>query len=351
MLNARLLHVVTSVSSLLVACSVLQPSTADGVTIDLSLNVFYTTPSDKNSGGAWELVAKSSNFGIAGLQARVANITNAIDVTPFGTVNGNQPAGFFAADALFFVPGSGTTPGYYEMDFGQVPFDSVGAGQEQGIFYGVGQLTNGAPNYPGKPAGSNSEGPAFTTLAETFNIPWATGDSFNDPAWSTGAVFAEGQFPVGQTPAFATGNNGNVFTALGTSTTFGTVASATITTIVRTNFASAALTADYNHNGVVDMADYVLWRDTLNQTVTAGTGADGNGDGVVNQADYTLWRANFGNSAASGSGSGSLSTSAVPEPFSAVLMVFAAAIVYCGMRPKRLIPALVMSPSSHRRSL
>jgi hypothetical protein len=294
------------------------------------------------------LVAKSSNFGIAGLQAHVANVNNAIDVSPYGTVNGNQAAGFYEGDAVFFVPGSGTTPGYYELDFGQVPFDSLGPGQEQGIFYGVGQLANGSPNYPGKPVGSNSEGPAFTTLSQTVGIPWATGDPLNNSAWNTSAVFAEGEFAVGQTPAFATGNNGNVFTTLGTSTTFGSVASATISTIVRTNFAPT-LTADYNHNGVVDMADYVLWRDTLNQSVTAGTGADGTGDGIVNQADYDLWRANFGASGGSGSGSGNLSSSAVPEPFSALLLAFATAILYCGMRPKRLTPALVVNSNSHRR--
>ncbi len=79
---------------------------------------------------------------------------------------------------------------------------------------------------------------------------------------------------------------------------------------------------DYNHNGVVDAADYVLWRDTLNQSVPAGTGADGDGDGVVTQADYNFWRARFGNT----SGSGSLASANVPEPASLV-----ACCVACGM--------------------
>ena len=76
----------------------------------------------------------------------------------------------------------------------------------------------------------------------------------------------------------------------------------------------AAVAGDYNHNGVVDAADYVLWRDTLNQTVTAGTGADGDGDGAITQADYGFWRAHFGNT----SGSGSLASANVPEPASLV---------------------------------
>jgi hypothetical protein len=51
---------------------------------------------------------------------------------------------------------------------------------------------------------------------------------------------------------------------------------------------------DYNRNGSVDAADYVLWRNTLGQVVTPFSGADGSGNGFVDQADYNIWRANFG---------------------------------------------------------
>jgi len=68
---------------------------------------------------------------------------------------------------------------------------------------------------------------------------------------------------------------------------------------------------DYNQNGVVDAADYTVWRKTLGQSVAElGTGADGNGNGAIEANDYTVWRANFGDTVA---GSGSLSSS-VPEP-------------------------------------
>jgi hypothetical protein len=46
-------------------------------------------------------------------------------------------------------------------------------------------------------------------------------------------------------------------------------------------------TGDYNGSGVVDAADYVVWRKGL-------PSADGTGDGQVNQADYNYWRARFG---------------------------------------------------------
>jgi hypothetical protein len=70
----------------------------------------------------------------------------------------------------------------------------------------------------------------------------------------------------------------------------------------------AAVAGDYNGNGTVDAADYVLWRNTLNQVVTAGTGADGDASGTVDAADYGFWRTRFGNVAGAGA------SAAVPEP-------------------------------------
>ncbi len=62
---------------------------------------------------------------------------------------------------------------------------------------------------------------------------------------------------------------------------------------------------DYNGNGVVDMADYVLWRNggPLQNEI--------NSIGTVDASDYTAWRSRFG--ATSGAGS-ALGSSQVPEP-------------------------------------
>jgi hypothetical protein len=80
------------------------------------------------------------------------------------------------------------------------------------------------------------------------------------------------------------------------------------------------LPGDFNHNGVVDASDYIVWRDSLGHSVTNGTGADGNFDGVVDALDFAVWQSNFGHTAA-GNGSGSWALSSVPEPSGAFLAV------------------------------
>jgi fibronectin-binding autotransporter adhesin len=73
--------------------------------------------------------------------------------------------------------------------------------------------------------------------------------------------------------------------------------------------AAAALAGDYNNDGKVDAADYVVWRKD-----PASHGGDPNG--------YNTWRQNFGNS--SGSGSGAINArGAVPEPATVVLILLA----------------------------
>jgi serralysin len=71
-------------------------------------------------------------------------------------------------------------------------------------------------------------------------------------------------------------------------------------------------TGDYNGSDVVDAADYVVWRDTLDQAANpAGSGADGDASGTIGAADYEFWRARFGNMT-----TGTAGAAAVPEPAS-----------------------------------
>jgi hypothetical protein len=79
---------------------------------------------------------------------------------------------------------------------------------------------------------------------------------------------------------------------------------------------------DFNHDGVVDSADYVTWRNSMGQAGSNLT-ADGNGDNQVDMGDLLTWRAHFG-MAVGGSGAG-LGGAAVPEPASWLLCVAALA--------------------------
>jgi probable HAF family extracellular repeat protein len=69
------------------------------------------------------------------------------------------------------------------------------------------------------------------------------------------------------------------------------------------------LPGDFNNNGVVDAADYVVWRKGLGATYT--------------QTDYNVWRSHFGQTAGSGAALPSANPlSAVPEPaLSAMLLI------------------------------
>jgi len=54
---------------------------------------------------------------------------------------------------------------------------------------------------------------------------------------------------------------------------------------------------DYNGDGSVSGADYVIWADTFGNDGSPGKEdlrADGNGDGVVSGTDYVIWADNFG---------------------------------------------------------
>jgi hypothetical protein len=88
-----------------------------------------------------------------------------------------------------------------------------------------------------------------------------------------------------------------------------------------TGILSVGLSGDYNQNGVVDAADYVVWRNNLGSTTNLT--ADGDVNGIVDSGDYNYWRARFGNTA----GATSSSTAAVPEPMTGVLICLAAGAI------------------------
>jgi hypothetical protein len=80
---------------------------------------------------------------------------------------------------------------------------------------------------------------------------------------------------------------------------------------------SVFVSGDFNKDGLVDAADYVVWRKN-------------NGT----QAEFNAWRAHFGQSFATGAGASlvSLSSSNVPEPANVLLLMLGTCAFLVGQR-------------------
>jgi len=88
---------------------------------------------------------------------------------------------------------------------------------------------------------------------------------------------------------------------------------------VEGRFLNAGIPGDHNGDGSVDAADYVVWRKN---------------DGTHEK--YDTWRANFGQTASSGG----VSNATVPEPVSAWLLIFGAAVgTWRGRRISLRVPS------------
>jgi hypothetical protein len=79
-------------------------------------------------------------------------------------------------------------------------------------------------------------------------------------------------------------------------------------------------TGDYNDDGIVNAADYVVWRNSVGH-MGVGLAADGDGDGEINDGDYSLWRMHFGE--AVGSSGSTVDSAAVPEPLGQSMLLVA----------------------------
>jgi hypothetical protein len=78
---------------------------------------------------------------------------------------------------------------------------------------------------------------------------------------------------------------------------------------------------DFNHDGAVDGADYVVWRKGVGTKYTP--------------SDYDSWRTHFGQTYTPGSGTG---VSAVPEPRAWVSLLVGAVLLVVGWRWRVLLP-------------
>lgn len=88
---------------------------------------------------------------------------------------------------------------------------------------------------------------------------------------------------------------------------------------------AGTLAGDYNADGVIDAADYTRWRDALPSGLLAA--ADGDASGRVDSADLAVWSAGYGHRG--------VVWGAVPEPAARCVATGAVALVSAARRPRR----------------
>ena len=91
---------------------------------------------------------------------------------------------------------------------------------------------------------------------------------------------------------------------------------------------------DFNGDGLVNLADYTVWRDNLGAADDSAIGNVGDGVPGVDAGDYATWKTQFGERQDSSSVSG---TAAVPEPSTWLLVAGTLAMLsrYVDRRPRR----------------
>ena len=77
---------------------------------------------------------------------------------------------------------------------------------------------------------------------------------------------------------------------------------------------------DFNLDGSVDSADYVVWRKNLGQNSATFAQGDATYNGSIGMDDYAIWQANFGFVRQPLAAAGSGAAAAVPEPSGVVLV-------------------------------
>ena len=89
------------------------------------------------------------------------------------------------------------------------------------------------------------------------------------------------------------------------------------------------LTGDYNDDGIVNAADYTVWRDAVGSPTAALANRDPSNSGAVDADDYAVWKANYGNSSDDGVIGEPLNS--VPEPSAGLIVL--SMLVIAGLRP------------------
>lgn len=144
-------------------------------------------------------------------------------------------------------------------------------------------------NYPQEEGGT-------VVLPETFAWTLSVSERIDDPDTAGDGIATafsfntRGPVTIGSSPDGLLRRNNGVFETI----TFGSGRQARITIFADTVTIDALRPGDFNGDGVVDAADYTVWRDNeLNVDESALSVGSGDG-GDVGPGDYSLWSTYFG---------------------------------------------------------
>jgi hypothetical protein len=163
-------------------------------------------------------------------------------------------------------------------------------------------------------------GGVYQDIISIFNLAFSDDPLLAKPLWVNGIEYPNARFyfnliGTGDTysdPSLPPSLNLNQYSSL-----YNILDEVTTDTKVGVLFSSTSLSTlevrpgDYNVSGFVEDDDYDIWSKTFGETT--GFVADGNDDGVVDAADYVVWR-KYDSSSPIGS-------APVPEPHTLLLAV------------------------------
>jgi hypothetical protein len=240
----------------------------------------------------------------------------------FGSVDNAQIDGVYAANTFATVLADGVTSAHWlELSDSSFVGDNAGALVRGGAYHGIqvfSRISETGSEFVQTTSSSGSVEVHSTVLRDgrvgmliaNLNGSGSSNVNVNISGTDLGASGTTWLYGVTQTTPLET----QMATGLGNIFTINVPARS-----IRAVLIDASLPGDYNDDGSVDAADYVVIRQGLGTEYT--------------ETDMDLWRAHFGETA----GGGSLANAAVPEQ-GAVVMVFTAGIL-----------SLVRRRAGHRR--
>ena len=281
-------------------------------TLDSQTGVYQVSITGNLNNGAATLQLDADDFGGPVESAKSFQLTGTFEMTPYST-SGSLPDQFsvwFLGDDIatslndkfrFLVQADGTV---FLEEVVNGSFVTLASSS-------IGSLDNGESN-------------AMEITISGYYVD-TDDDNVNDSLNLVATVDAgeHGTTTVSVT-AGANGGTTHIYTGQEVAVQFrsrssGNVMLGSIDSLAVSHFLPLAISGDYNGDGIVDMADYTVWRNSLggDAEVLAAGSRDPFNYGEVNAEDFLFWKENFGNQASPEQ----VSQQQVPEPTGVALLM------------------------------